>query len=137
MTEYLPGRLLVAGFPCSDEAPWLVELREALGELGLSFRLTASSRRRISRLRATQGPALEILDAIWVSTAVLEPGAEPAGAVGTAGVVTDPPRAWWVIERLRSRRPALAARLSLVEARRPATMGAAPLGSAHGVGVPA
>ncbi|MDC5696690.1 hypothetical protein OO014_05430 [Intrasporangium calvum] len=129
MVDYVPGRLLVAGFPRTDEAPWLVELRAALAELGVAVRLTRSSRRRIRDLRSTRGPALELLDAIWVSTAVLAP---LDGATGTPAA----PQAWWVIERLRARRPGLAARLSLVEVRRPATMGPAPLGPI-GVGVPA
>ena len=129
MTDYVPGRLLVAGFPRTDDAPWLVELHLALAEVGLAFRLTAASSRRIRRLRSTRGRALELLDAMWVSTAVLEP-LDPA-VVGPVRL----PQAWWVIERLRTRRPSLAERLSLVEARRPASMGPAPLGLV--IGVPA
>jgi len=129
MTDYVPGRLLVAGFPRTDDAPWLVELRLALAEVGLTFRLTAASRRRTRRLRSTGGRSLELLDAMWVSTVVLEP------LVGPGVERPEIPQAWWVIERLRSRRPTLADRLSLVETRRPATMGTEPLGLV--IGVPA
>jgi hypothetical protein len=130
MTEYLPGRLLVAGFPRTDDAPWLVELEHALAELGLTFRLTPATTKRIRRLRSTRGRSLELLDSMWVSTAVLERSSDAASSSSRTA------QAWWVLERLRSRRPALAERLSLVEARRPATMGAEPLGVV-GVGVPA
>lgn len=116
MSDYVPGRLLVAGFPRSDDAPWLVELGQALSELGLAFRLTPSSVRRIRRLRSTRGRALELLDAMWVSTAVLEPA---AGSGDTWPSSRANPQAWWVIERLRTMRPALAERLSLAEVRRP------------------
>lgn len=127
MTDYVPGRLLVAGFPHTDDAPWLVELGQALEELGLRGRLTTSSTRRIRRLRATQGRARELLDSMWVSTVMLE----PADARGE-----HVPPAWWVIERIRQLRPAVADRLSLLEARRRSTMGGHPLGAA-GWGVPA
>src|SRR5678809_1194588 len=73
MTEYVPGRLLVAGFPRTDDAAWLVDLRRALAELDLTFRFTASSARRMRRLRSTRGRARSLLEEIWVSTAVLEP----------------------------------------------------------------
>ena len=130
MTEYVPGRLLVAGFPCSDDAAWLVELRRALAELDLTLRFTASSARRLRRLRSTQGRARALLEEIWVSTAVLEP------IPGRARPDRGAPQAWWVLERLRSLRPDLAARLSLAEVRRAATMGAEPL-RLVGSGVPA
>lgn len=126
MTDHVPGRLLVSGFPLTDDAPWLVELGQALGLLGLTFRLTPRSLRRIRRLRRTQGRALAMLDEVWVSTVVLE----------TDRSHTREPQAWWVLERLRQARPALAERLSLVEVRRPASMGTEPLGLA-GFGVPA
>lgn len=124
MSDYVPGRLLVAGFPRSDDAPWLVELGQALGELGLTFRLTPSSVRRIRRLRSTRGRALELLDAMWVSTVVVE----AAAGSGDAGPSSrHHPQAWWVIERLRTRRPALAERLSLAESDDPpATRPAVP-----------
>jgi hypothetical protein len=130
MMEYVPGRLLVAGFPRTDDVAWLVDLRQALAELGVAFRFTASSDRRMRRLRSKRGRACALLDEIWVSTAVLEPIAGSARAGGGA------PQAWWVLERLRSRRPELAERLSLAEVRRPASMGAEPLGLV-GMRVPA
>ena len=37
MTDYVPGRLLVAGFPGTDDTSWLVELRQALAELGVTI----------------------------------------------------------------------------------------------------
>jgi hypothetical protein len=130
MTEYVPGRLLVAGFPRTDDAPWLVDLRQALAELDVAFRFTASSTRRMRRLRSTRGRARAVLDEIWVSTAVLEPVAGSARPDGRA------PQAWWVLARLSGQRPDLAERLSLAEVRRPATMGPEPLGL-DGMGVPA
>lgn len=130
MAEYVPGRLLVAGFPRTDEVSWLVELRQALAELDVAFRFTASSTRRMRRLRSTRGRAHALLEEIWVSTAVLEPIA------GSARPAVRAPQAWWVLERLSSVRPDLAERLSLAEVRRPATMGAEPLGLV-GTGVPA
>ncbi|HET6668478.1 MAG TPA: hypothetical protein VFG98_14470, partial [Intrasporangium sp.] len=122
--------LLVAGFPPTDDAAWLVDLRQALAELDVAFRFTASSTRRMRRLRSTRGRARALLDEIWVSTAVLEPVAGSARPGGRA------PQAWWVLERLRSLRPDLAARLSLAEVPRAATMGAEPL-RLVGRGVPA
>lgn len=125
MTDYLSGRLLVSGFPQTDDAPWLLELREVLDELGLRYRLSRSSRRRIRRLRSTRGVAAELLDAIWVSTVVLEP-IRPGSS----------PQAWWALERLRQLRPSLAERVALAEVRGRATMGPAPL-VLDGMGVPA
>ena len=122
MTDYVSGRLLVAGFPPTDEAAWLVDLRQALAELDLTVRFTASSARRMRRLRSTQGRARSLLEEIWVSTAVLEP------VPGRARPGAAAPQAWWVLERLRSLCPDVAERLSLAEARRPAAMGPEPLG---------
>ncbi len=127
MTDYVPGRLHVAGFPHTDDASWLVELRQALGELGLACRMTDSSDRRVRRLRATRGRARDLLDSMWVSTVVL---------TASDGRPTRVPPAWWVLERVRQLRPTLVDRLSLVKVRRPSSMGAHPLG-APGVGVPA
>ena len=121
MTEYVPGRLLVAGFARTDDAAWLVDLRRALAELDLTFRFTASSARRMRRLRSTRGRARSLLEEIWVSTAVLEPVPGRARPDGAA------PQAWWVLERLKGLRPDVAQRLSLAEARRPAAMGPEPL----------
>jgi len=126
MTDHVPGRLLVSGFPLTDDAPWLVELGKALGLLGLTFRLTSQSLRRIRQLRGTQGRALDLLDDVWVSTVVLETQHRKGRA----------PQAWWVLERLRQVQPTLAERLSLVEVRRPASMGSDPL-SLAGFRVPA
>lgn len=127
MTDYVPGRLLVAGFPHTDDAPWLVELGQVLDELGLACRLTASSARRIRGLRSTRGRARVLLESMWVSTVVLTP---------SDAKVTKVPPAWWVLERVRQLRPALVDRLSLVEVRTPSTMGADPLGTTS-FGVPA
>lgn len=127
MSDHVAGRLLVRGFPRTDDAPWLVELHDVLEALGLRFRLTPSSTRRIRELRSTEGRAAELLDAIWVSTVVLEP-TEPDGRRS--------PQSWWVVERLRQLHPVLAERVALAEARRPATMGSAPL-DLDGFGVPA
>jgi hypothetical protein len=127
MNDYVPGRLLVAGFPHTDDAPWLVELRQVLAELGLAFRLTPSSERRIKSLRSTRGRARDLLDGIWVSTVVLTPSESQDKPL---------PPVWWVLERVRQLRPTLVDRLSLVEARRPATTGAHPL-AGFGFGVPA
>jgi len=130
MAEHVSGRLLVAGFPRTDDAAWLVDLRHALAELGVAFRFTASSARRMRRLRSTRGRARVLLEEIWVSTAVLEPVAESVRASGRS------PQAWWVLERVKSLRPDLAERLSLAEVRSPATMGPEPL-SLVGMGLPA
>lgn len=130
MTDYVPGRLLVAGFPRADDAAWLVEIRQALAELDLTLRFTASSDRRVRQLRSTRGRARALLEEIWVSTAVLEP------IPGSARPDRGAPQAWWVLERIRSLRPDLAARLSLAEVPRAATMGAEPL-RLVGRGVPA
>ena len=130
MTEYVPGRLLVAGFPPTDDVAWLVDLRQALAELDLTFRFTASSARRIRRLRSTRGRARSLLEEIWVSTAVLVP------VPGRARPGLAAPQAWWVLERLWNLRPDVAERLSLADARHPADMGPEPLGLV-GIGVPA
>ena len=130
MTEYVPGRVLVAGFAPTDDAPWLVDLRQTLAELDVALRFTASSARRMRRLRSARGRARALLEEIWVSTAVLEPVPGSARPRGRA------PQAWWVLERVSILRPDLAQRLSLAEVRRPATMGAEPLGRVA-IGVPA
>lgn len=122
MPQYVAGRLLVGGFPRSDDAPWLVELREALAGLGVTFRLTRSATRRIRRLRSVRGSAGELLDELWVSAVVLEPVVPGAPT----------PQAWWVLERLRHRDPVLADRLSLQAVRRPGSMGSDALGSSEG-----
>ena len=127
MTDYVAGRLLVAGFPHTDDAPWLAQLGHVLAQLGLAYRLTPSSARRIQSLRSTRGRARELLDSMWVSTVVLTP---------SDGRVTSVPPAWWVLERVRQLCPPLGDRLSLVEVRRSSAMGAHPLG-ATGFGVPA
>lgn len=117
MTTWVHGRILVAGFPATDHEPWLVELGDALARLGVAWRLTAESRRRVAGLRGTTGRSRELLDELWVSTVELTDGGRGRQ-----------PEAWWVLERLRQVAPGLAWRVALEEAVAPAVAWEGPLG---------
>lgn len=95
MTTWVHGRILVAGFPATDHEPWLVELGDALARLGVAWRLTAESRRRVAGLRGTTGRSRKLLDELWVSTVELTDGGRGRQ-----------PEAWWVLSGCGSWRPA-------------------------------